>query len=553
MSDGTLHPREAWAWLNFLSQRWLVRDKNNLWEVVNAPARASVAERDGYWKSLPDEVEPTVRYILDHTWFGSSYPEVSSAVSLGMIQAAAGKAEFAVAVEESHAQFAATPSPTPNTTPVVIATPRPTLAAGIALIDYFYSAWGPDREAILAVIDQYNKTHPEVSVNLTTEFSPASPDEDYNEALAAEFDCYTSYTPYWPAQSPQSILGLNTLVEGEGQGFLQDFDQNLVETFRHEGELYGLPAVAQPQLMSFNADLLAKRGLQPPAADWTFDDFVELMTKEASTSASDLSYGMIYGEWDDMLLMGRGVQWADTRSDPPKAMFDSPEFISGLEWIEGLVEAGVLFVQTDTNYMEVQEAMQSGQIAFWMAQAGQPEGWYFQEQKPAFKIGVATMPAVDNPDAITSWSSNLGHFITRKAEDPQLCWDWIKYLSEQPGAFKGIPARKSVAASPAWEALVGKENAAVYREALGRIQRLEENDYYFSPIAWPFYTWRQRAVSAMLKGEDYKALLPGLQEIAEDYLACASLVDREKLNDQEFNEETQKCAKQADPEGNWGP
>jgi ABC-type glycerol-3-phosphate transport system substrate-binding protein len=203
--------------------------------------------------------------------------------------------------------------------------------------------------------------------------------------------------------------------------------------------------------------------------------------------------------------------------------------------------------------MELQEALQEGQIGFWMAQAGQPEGWYFQDRKPDFKIGVAPIPAMDDQSATMYWSSNLGHFISRKAEDPQLCWDWIKYLSEQPGAFKGIPARKSTAASPEWEALVGKENAAVYREALSRIPRMDENTYAFSPIAWPFYTWRQRAVAAMLKGEDYKALLPGLQKIAEDYLACMSLVDREKLDDQEFNKETNRCAKQADPDGNWGP
>jgi ABC-type glycerol-3-phosphate transport system substrate-binding protein len=552
MSDGTLHPREAWAWLNFLTQRWLVRDRNNLYEIVNAPARASAAEKDGYWKNLPDEVEPAVRYILEHAWFGSSYPDTSVAISQGMVKAAAGKAEFAAALEEARVQYAATPSPTPNTTPVVVATPKPTLAAGVVVVEYFYNAWGPDREALQAIVDAYNQQHPEAAIKYNAEFNP-SQDEDYYEALSANFDCYTGYPPFWPAQSPEAILSLNSLVEGEGQGFLQDFDANLLEFFRHEGELYGLPAVAQPQMMSYNADLLAKRGLQPPATDWTFDDLIDLSTQVASTSASDLSYGMIFGDWDDLLFIGRGIQWADTQSDPPRAQFDSPEFSSGLEWIAGLIESGVLFVQTDMNYMEMQEAMQAGQIAFWTSQAGQPEGWYFQEGKPSYNIGVAPMPAVDDPSAFLNYSSNLGHFITRRAEDPQLCWDWIKYLSEQPGAFKGIPARKSTAASPQWEALVGKENAAVYREALSRVPRLEENEAAFSPIAWPFYTWRREAVAAMLKGEDYKAILPQIQKKAEDYLACMSLVDRGKLDDQELNAETQRCAKQADPQGPWAP
>ena len=69
-----------------------------------------------------------------------------------------------------------------------------------------------------------------------------------------------------------------------------------------------------------------------------------------------------------------------------------------------------------------------------------------------------------------------------------------------------------MAESSEWEAVVGKEDAAVYRLVV-------------------------LAVTAMVKGEDYSKLLPKLQKKAEDYLDCMSTVERARLNDVELLEE----------------
>ncbi len=148
-----------------------------------------------------------------------------------------------------------------------------------------------------------------------------------------------------------------------------------------------------------------------------------------------------------------------------------------------------------------------------------------------------------------TWSLDRGFIISSKARNPQLCWDWIKFLSEQPYLSMGIPARKSVASSPAWEAVVGKQYADVYRLARARVRPPEPYD----PSVGPFGIWRGQAVAAALNGDDYQKLLPVLQTKAEDYLACMSTVDQAKLSNDELNTAITKCTRQVDPEGNWGP
>ncbi|MFZ6027072.1 MAG: ABC transporter substrate-binding protein [Chloroflexota bacterium] len=558
ISSGSKNPRAAWKWLNFLSRQRLVRDSYGPWEKLQLPARSSVADAAGYWDMLPGGSHEAIRYIVAHGWYGSAYPEVTYSVMDAVNKVVAGKAALAAALAEAETARTAstTPSPTPNTTPIVVATPRPTLSADTTVIDYYASVWGPEREALMKLVEAYNKANPGVSVVMRNEFSPAEK-EDYEEALSKEFDCFLWYPTYTSAfnateeQKEPSFLSLDALIETEGPEFLQDFDAGLLSTYRKDGALYGLPAFNVPQIMAYNIDLLQKRGIEPPNPGWTFDDFVSLVTEAASTSAADRSYGMMYSEWDTFLFDSNGVKWLDLSGSAPAVLFDSADFINSLAWMDGLVKSGALLIQNETNWEESQKAIEEGRIAFWITQVGQPQGWYFSEQEPSFDIGVATMPVVENPSSSYMYgSSDQGQFISAQSDNPQACWNWIKFLSEQPTAFTGVPARKSVQRSPQWEAAVGQEYAETYRQAAAQSRPFDPAAYEsaYSPISWPIYTWRQEITSALFKGEDYNKVIPKAQQKAEDYLACMASVDQESLDEAELQEEVTRCAQQADPE-----
>jgi ABC-type glycerol-3-phosphate transport system substrate-binding protein len=162
------------------------------------------------------------------------------------------------------------------------------------------------------------------------------------------------------------------------------------------------------------------------------------------------------------------------------------------------------------------------------------------------------MPQMPGTSNYGGWASTMGLFISENTQEPQVCWDFIKYVSEQPKSLPGIPARSSVNQSAAWEAQVGVEFAEVYRTALSRIKpRSEQVTSNYNPISWPLYTWRSDAIQKVLNGEQPRGQLEAAQQKAEDYLACMANVDISALSEEMQQQEIIACAKQADPNGPW--
>jgi ABC-type glycerol-3-phosphate transport system substrate-binding protein len=75
------------------------------------------------------------------------------------------------------------------------------------------------------------------------------------------------------------------------------------------------------------------------------------------------------------------------------------------------------------------------------------------------------LPTAANP---AGSSSGSGYFISRRAANPQACWDLIAYLSSQPASAPYWPARRSIADSQEWQALVGSQNTGLFKAAKDR-------------------------------------------------------------------------------------
>lgn len=72
-----------------------------------------------------------------------------------------------------------------------------------------------------------------------------------------------------------------------------------------------------------------------------------------------------------------------------------------------------------------------------------------------FKVGIAPLPR-----DVTSFtvSQMTGMLISSSTKSPQTCWNLLLFLNDQPVPWM-IPARKSLAASPAYISSMGKETA----------------------------------------------------------------------------------------------
>jgi ABC-type glycerol-3-phosphate transport system substrate-binding protein len=550
VSANSLHPSATWAWANFLSQQTLIRDKTKLNELALLPARQSVADAADLWNSLPAKAQSAVHYAVEHGSYLGLYLSIDQTVDIAIEKATSGKANLSAALADAKTGLTYTPQPQPATkgTEIAVATPVPSQAmtANIPIISFFPGNQTPEVvKALEALANQFNKEHQDILVKISDEQS-------------GNHDCFIDRTGSVYLIQSGNVIDLSALMDNEPASFQQDYDPSLLAASHYQGKLYDLPVTTQPTVMSYNADLLAKRGLQPPSPDWNFNDFLTLIQKVASTTETDKSYGYFNPDFD-LLIAQRNVQWLDiTSGNIPVVKLNTPEMANALTWLTGLIKTGALYSDNSSGdwWQNLSNTFTSGQAAFWTSQAGLTDGTVFINtvgDKPAFKVGVVPLPAMQVSIPTFRWSDDWGTYISNQAKDPQACWSWMKFLSEQASVLPGIPARKSVATSPAWEASVGKDLSNTYRLAAARAYHdtngvLNLNDVI---LIGPLQTWEGQAQNAIIRGDNPKIALSGAQKKADQYLACIQGADIARLNYKDLTDKVKSCATQADPQGSW--
>lgn len=554
ISRGSEHPQEAWQWLKFLSTHWLVSDTNDTLDQLYVPARQSVAEEQRFWDNYPSEIRDAMQFGLEHAWFSSYYSKANSAV-LNAVQNIAIKNSGTLisALENIEIQQASWPQEIPYV-PEITVLPSEITASGVTTINFYYNGSNEEENvAIAELIDQFNKDH---QFDIVVRHSTAIPREDggYYERLSNGYDCFISQLDAEEPASSGAILDLTPLMEAEDAAFQQDFDPLLLDAAQYNQGLYALPLYSQPAIMTYNADLLAKLGLEPPSIDWTFDDFLELITSVSSTSDSKQIYGFLpvsqRSSTIEMFFAGAGVKWRDISGDFPVVMINTPEMANAITWRAELEQSGVIWsaASIEDYYSSLTNAIRSGQIGFWITLAGEQEWEYFVGTTPSYNIGIVPLPYTDKPNGSYDSSYMTGIFISNQTEDPKACWELAKYISEKGGELFGVPARTSVANSAAWEAYVGAENAAVYRAAIASSLNIPEADPYGSVLWQPISGWLGRATENIRNGNNAAQELAQTQQLSDAYLACMASYDILNLNRNRYVATAEYCAARVDPD-----
>jgi ABC-type glycerol-3-phosphate transport system substrate-binding protein len=370
--------------------------------------------------------------------------------------------------------------------------------------------------------------------------------------MSDQFDCYVTQADPREAALTDVVLDLNAWMEAEGSAFQLDFDAAILDAFRYEGSLMALPLSIQPAIMVYNADRLAQHGLEAPSADWTFDEFLEWITSVTSVSGADKSYGFLLSSssvsTSGLFYAGRGLQWLDLSGDFPVVNLNTLEMANTLSWINEMEQSGILFESPPEEdwWTTISSAVQSGQIGFWTTYAGREDDEFFDGKKSTFQKGIVPLPFTAKPNGPYDHSYSQGMYISRVSQNPQACWSWAKYLSEHAAMLAGVPARTSVAGSPAWESRVGAEKAAIYRLALANTLAENHNNLH-AYLLWPVYDWLWQVNQNIKNGNDPMQEAALAQQKADTYLACMAPLDVSPLTRKQLSAQVQACAKQADP------
>src|SRR5687768_1850597 len=114
---------------------------------------------------------------------------------------------------------------------------------------------------------------------------------------------------YWMDQNNMALksegvfMGLNDCLAGaEAQtaGDLADYYPGILSVNEYEGDVYGLPWIAQPVVLFYNKELFDAAGVEYPQAGWTWDDFTEkakALTQDADGDGTVDQWGFSNNSW----------------------------------------------------------------------------------------------------------------------------------------------------------------------------------------------------------------------------------------------------------------
>jgi ABC-type glycerol-3-phosphate transport system substrate-binding protein len=553
ISAGTNRSQEAWTFLHYLSRQ----DLSATGVYPAAPARPSVAQSSDYWAQMEPATVRAVQAALEHGWYRRAEMPELAAVGEALAQALSGERSLAESLPGTLEIRPTVPPPPPDAA-IAVATPIATPTRldsneDVLIVEYYGAHNHGSEEALAALAQAFNETQDAFDVRIISR-----PSQGFLPAveLAEIVDCFAwgGYADVFPRihgeAFREAFYSLSPLMDGEDSSFRDDFEPTALERNRMDGEQFGLPGDMLPNVVYYNATLLARLGLEPPGPGWDVYDFWALAEAATRTEDDPLIYGFVpYNLWPDNLLLfvPEADYFYDRNTSPAAAAFTEPAVTNALTWLGRMAETGVMFPSSwrssrstsdsdDAKKLEQSSLIVRGQAAMWIDLAG--------SRSYPFNTGVAPYPQTHLTQI--AGQSPLPSFlvISKRAADPTGCWEWFKFLTSRHNAFPGVPLRRSVMESPEWVAAVGGEdNAAAYRIMISR-PRIPSPE----PLrASPYSRWWSDALAAVFSGDSPAAVLEAMQRRADAFRICFEAVPPEERNDASAS----ACARQVDPDFQW--
>ncbi|MFM2308462.1 MAG: hypothetical protein RLY87_582 [Chloroflexota bacterium] len=445
-----------------------------------------------------------------------------------------------------------TPSPTPDSRPVVVATPAAQQAKPNQTT-VTYAAYGLSATDVRRQLKELATTEPDIFVNVISTDNMTTTVTFLDMANRA--DCF-----YWGNSVPTtdaeiaSVMDVQPLIDEHGGMATSDISPTLFSLMTRDGKLFGYPYAYTGRGLVYFPDALEKAGVEVPTAKWTPEDF--LQAAKALTGNGAFGYSSMgnylydinfwVGQFGGALTSGEGTDLRVT--------FGSPAAVKAISWFLGLatehrvMPMPVLYYRVDSNPSvndPSYDLQAQGKLGMWFDMSlGGFDPMNSQSDPSAPRQSSAAMaPLPIGAAGVKSADiTPTGFYVSANAQNPQACMKVIDYLSNQSALFSygGIPARTSLAHSAVFE----QTNAYLIpvRDALESMLT-EKASYNGNPNSFYAFEsyWLFEALDLILTQKaDPAVVLVKAQETTNTYLGCVAKLDP-KTGSQ------LACAKEADP------
>jgi len=317
----------------------------------------------------------------------------------------------------------------PGTTQAATTLPAPTEPVTIE----FWHAMADDLGAVVdELVGRYNASQDVVTVNATFQ---GSYDDTYN-ALLASFEAGTApnITQNFDLAA-QTMFDTGRLVPAHTLMAAGDADQYLAAPRDYYSDETGMVALAfnsSTPIVYYNETMFTDAGIDPPAPDWTFDDFVATCDDlQAAGVEFCVTFGTVGWYFEQILANSGGLYFNNDNGRTDRATevaFNTGQGVEVFEFLTGLISdghapnLGSTWSDTDSVFFAESAAMifdsTSGARGF-QDNAGFPVKTAFiphsnSSDRNGVVIGGAALWLIDSEDAAVNAAA----------------WDFMKFMTE---------------------------------------------------------------------------------------------------------------------------
>ena len=228
---------------------------------------------------------------------------------------------------------------------------------------------------------------------------------------------------------------------------LDDFYPALLDAFRWEGALYGLPRDNDTKVIYYNRAHFAEAGIPEPKDGWTWADLraaARALTRRDSVTPR-YGFGFEPSYWWLAWVWQNGGQVLDSSTHPTSVLLDSPQNAEALQFLQDLIYTDRVTPPPDhLNTDDMNQLFRDGQLSMVFGNHALVP-WF--TEAPGLLWDVAPLPR--NVERI-NLAGGAGFVLSHRSQQKEAAWTLLRFLSGPKAqailAQSGVitPARRSV-------------------------------------------------------------------------------------------------------------
>jgi len=341
-----------------------------------------------------------------------------------------------------------------------------------------YLTWGADPDEIeicQTLIREFESEHPGVIVEHIT-----VPGASYYAKLLTMIASTTPPDVVYmqPSNFPEfaargGMLSLDPFVSNDPSIQLSDFYPQMLDAYRWEGKLYGLPCDSGAIVLFYNKDLFDAQNLPYPDSTWDHEKLLQVSEQltHRDENGKVTQYGYMPFSWECNLWQFGGKILSE---DGQKCLLNEPPAVEAFQFLFDLREKYQVSPSYDIemNYGGTlgaggEELFKAQKLA--MVEYGRWVMIHFQRLKD-LNWDVAVLPKGKRQRA--SLVIGLGWCIPEQSRHPKEAYEFVKFMSS-PRALRVtaslgllVPARRSVAEAPDFLSLDPNHNLRAFSDSM---------------------------------------------------------------------------------------